>query len=101
MARAIVYWFRAGRTLGGERRDFDLLEIRTDLRIVVRGIRGDKGDGDGVLILVEDVLMDGRQRWVIRTMTSTQTKIRPVSICSREGRTGNLDRPRGGVPVAV
>ena len=34
MAQAIVYWFEAGRTLGGERWDFNLLESRTKIRVV-------------------------------------------------------------------
>ena len=62
MARAIVYWFRARRTSRGERWDFDLLESRTELRIVRRESIGDDRDSDGVPILVDAVLMDGRQR---------------------------------------
>ena len=34
-------------------------------------------------------------------MMLTQTKICLGLICSQEGRTGSLDRPRGGVPVAA
>ena len=60
MARAIVYWFGAGRTSGGERWDFDTLESRTELRVMRRGIRGDDEDGNGVPILVDATLMDGR-----------------------------------------
>ena len=57
-----MYWFRAGRTSGGERWDFDLLESRTELRVVRGGMRGDNGDGDCMAIQVDAVLMDGRQR---------------------------------------
>ena len=47
-------WFGAGRTSGVERWDIDLLEIRTNLRVVRGGSRGDDGDGNGVPILVDD-----------------------------------------------
>ena len=57
-----VDWFGAGRTLGGERRDFNLLESRTKLCVVRGGSRGDNRDGDGVPILVDTVLMDGQKR---------------------------------------
>ena len=39
---------------GVERWDIDLLEIRTNLRVVRGGSRGDDGDGNGVPILVDD-----------------------------------------------
>ena len=44
MARAIVYWFRAGHMLGGELWDFDLLVSRNELRVVCGGSRGDDGE---------------------------------------------------------
>ena len=62
MARSIVYWFGDGRMSGGERWDFDILESRTELRVVRGGIIGYDRDGDGVPILVDAVLMDGRHR---------------------------------------
>ena len=58
MARAIIYWFGARRTSGGERWDFGLLESRTELRIVRGRSRGDEKDSDGVHILMGAVLMD-------------------------------------------
>ena len=57
-----VNWFRAGHKSGGQRWDFDLLEIRTDLRVVRGGSREDGGDDDGVSVLVDSVSMDGRKR---------------------------------------
>ena len=38
------------------------MEIRTEFRVVRGGSRGDYGDGEGLPILVDNVLMDGRQR---------------------------------------
>ena len=49
------------QTLGGGRGGFDLLESWTKIRFVRGGSRGDDGYGDVVLILVNAVLMDGRQ----------------------------------------
>ena len=49
-----------GRTSGGERWDFDLLERRTEFLVMHRGSRGDDRDGKGVPILVGAVFMDGR-----------------------------------------
>ena len=95
-----MYWFWDGRTSGGERWDFDILESRTEICVVHGGRRGDDRYGDGVPILVDAVLMDVQQSQGIRMMKSTQTNIRSGSICSREGRVVNLDCPRGGVPVA-
>ena len=57
-----VDWLGGGRTSGGERWDFDILESRTELRVLRGESRGDDGDGNGVLILVDNVLMDGRQK---------------------------------------
>ena len=57
-----VDWFGARRTSGGERWYFDLLESWTELRVVRRGSIGDDRDGDDVPILVDAVLIDGRQR---------------------------------------
>ena len=62
MERAIVYWFRSGCTSGEERWDFNIMEIRTKLRVVRGGIRGDDRDGDGVPIMVDVVLMNRQQR---------------------------------------
>ena len=56
-----MYWFGDGRTSGGERWDFDLLEIRINLRVVRGGSRGDDGDENGVPILVDAVSMDRQQ----------------------------------------
>ena len=53
-----VDWFREGRTSGGERWDFDLLESQTELRIVRGGSRREDRDGDGVPILMDAVSMD-------------------------------------------
>ena len=58
-----IYDYMIGSTSGGERWYFDLLEIRTKFRVVRKRNRGDDGDGDGVPILVDAVLMDGRHRW--------------------------------------
>ena len=57
-----VDWFGAGLTSRGERWDFDILEIWIELCVVRGGSRVDDGAGDGVLILVEAVLMDRKQR---------------------------------------
>ena len=57
-----VDWFRVGRTSGGERWDFDILETRTKLRIVRGGSIGDDGESDGMSILVDAVSMDRQQR---------------------------------------
>ena len=47
---------------GGEKWEFNLLENRTELCVVRGGIIGDNRDADCVLILVDSVLMDGRQK---------------------------------------
>ena len=57
MALAIVYWFWAGRNLGRERKDFNILEIKTKLCAVHRVSRGNYRDGNSVPILVDAVLM--------------------------------------------
>ena len=56
----VLVW---GRTYaGGEQWDFDIIESPTELCVVRGGIREDKGDSDGMPILVDTVLMDGQQR---------------------------------------
>ena len=89
------------RTSEGERWDFNFLESRTEFRVVRGRSRGDDRDGDGVPILVDAVLMDGRQRRGDSDNDVDVDEDCSGLICSREGWTRNFDRPRGDVPAAA